>query len=207
MKLPRFLSLAVAITGLNILLIQALPKFVADQEMSAQEKTMMDQMAKYGTPTKGHEFLKKFVGDWDVAITAWSAPGAPPQVSKGAMKNQLIFDGRYVKCDFEGMMGGMAFKGLQVIGYDLFKKMYTTFWIDSMSTSFLTTSGTVDMTGNVLTETGTSPDPMTDGKTMQKYKDVTTFMPDGTYRFQMFMVMPDGKEMKSIELVCTRKMM
>ena len=49
------------------------------------------------------------------------------------------------------------------------------------------------MAGNVLTETGTSPDPMTDGKTMQKYKNVTTFMGDGKYKFEMFMVMPDGK--------------
>ncbi|MGZ5498724.1 MAG: DUF1579 family protein, partial [Candidatus Aminicenantales bacterium] len=124
----------------------------------------------------------------------------------GTMKNQLIFDGRYVKCDFEWMMGGMTFKGLEVIGYDLFKKMYTTFWVDSMSTAFLTTSGTLDMAGNVLTETGTSPDPMTDGKTMQKYKNVTTFMAEGKYKFEMYMITPDGKESKGLELVCTRKM-
>ena len=174
--------------------------------MSAQDKKMMDQMMKYGTPGKSHEFLKKYVGDWDVDISTWSMPGAPAQTSKGTMKNQLIFDGRYVKCDFEGMMSGMNFTGLEVIGYDLFKKMYTTFWIDNMSSAFLTTSGTLDMTGNVLTETGTSPDPMTDGKTMQKFKNVTTFMGDGKYKFEMFMVMPDGKATKGMELVCTRKM-
>ncbi|MGZ5468471.1 MAG: DUF1579 domain-containing protein [Candidatus Aminicenantales bacterium] len=206
MKLRRFILLAALITSVNILLIRALPSLIAHQEMSAQEKQMMEQMMKYGAPGQGHEFLKKFVGDWDVAISAWPAPGAPAQMSKGTMKNQLIFDGRYVKCDFEGMMGGMTFKGLEVIGYDLFKKMYTTFWVDSMSTAFLTTSGTLDMAGNVLTETGTSPDPMTDGKTMQKYKNVTTFMAEGKYKFEMYMITPDGKESKGLELVCTRKM-
>jgi Protein of unknown function (DUF1579) len=206
MKLSRFLFLAAVITGVNILVIEALPSLSTLQEMSAQQKKMMDQMVKYGTPAKGHEFLKKYAGDWDVAISTWQVPGGPAQMSKGMMQNQLIFDGRYVKCDFEGAMEGMPFKGLEVIGYDLFKNKYTTFWIDSMSTTFLTTSGTLDMSGNVLTETGTSPDPMSDGKTMQKFKNITTFMADGKYKFEMFMVMPDGKELKGMELVCTRKM-
>lgn len=206
MKLSRFLLLAVVIAGVNIIVIRALPSITGDQEMSAQDKKMMDQMMKYGTPGQGHELLKKYVGDWDVEVSTWPAPGAPAQKSKGTSKNQLILDGRYVKCDFAGMMGGMNFTGFEVIGYDLFKKMYTTFWIDSMSTSFLTTSGTLDMAGKVLTETGSSPDPMTDGKTIQKFKNVTTFMADGKYKFEMFMVMPDGKESKGMELVFTRKM-
>jgi hypothetical protein len=206
MRSLRLLLLAVLITGVNIVLVQALPSIFSDQEMSAQDKKMMEQMMKYGTPGAEHEFLKKYVGDWDVDITSWSGPGAPAQMSKGTMKNTLIFDGRYLKSDFEGTMGGMTFKGLEVIGYDLFKKMYTTFWVDSMSSSFMTTSGTLDKTGKVLTETGMSPDPMTDGKTMQRFKNVTTFMGDGKYKFEMYMVMPDGKEAKGMELVCTRKM-
>jgi hypothetical protein len=46
---------------------------------------------------------------------------------------------------------------------------------------------------------------MTDGKTMQKVKNVTTFLADGKYRFEMFMVDPDGKETKGMELLCTRR--
>jgi hypothetical protein len=206
MKLARFLLLAALITVVNMALIQALPLFVGGQETSAQDKKMMEQMMKYGTPDKNHELLKKYVGDWDVDISTWQDPMAKPQMSKGTAKNTLILDGRYVKSDFEGMMGEMKFQGLEIIGYDLFKKMYTTFWVDSMSTSFLATTGTINTAGNVLTETGMSPDPMTDGKTMQKYRNVTTFISDGKYKFEMFMVMPDGKETKGMELVYTRKM-
>jgi len=206
MKLSRFLLLAAAITGVNILLIQALPPVVGDQEMSAQDKKMTEQMMKYGTPDKNHELLKKFVGDWDVDISTWQDPMAKPQMSKGTAKNTLILDGRYLKSSFEGAMGDMKFQGLEIIGYDLIKKMYTTFWVDSMSTSFMVTTGTLNTAGNVLTETGMSPDPMTDGKMMQKFKNVTTFISDGKYKFEMFMVMPDGKETKGMELVYTRKM-
>ena len=203
-KNPCFWS--VVIMAFVALALPAAAQMPGQQEMSPQEKMMMEQMMKYGTPGPGHELLKKYVGDWDVDISMWPNPGGPPQTSKGTMKNALIFDGRYVKCDFEGMMGGMNAKGLEVIGYDLFKRMYTTFWIDSWSTAFTFTSGTLDAAGKVLTETGLFPDAMTDGKTMQKVKNVTTFMGDGKYKFEMFMVMPDGKEMKGLELVYTRKM-
>ncbi len=125
--------------------------------------------------------------------------------SKGTIQSQLIFDGRYVVSHFEGMMGGMASKGLEVIGYDLLKNLYTTFWIDSWSTTFLVTSGKLDASGKVLTEFGMFPDVMTDGKTMQKVKNVTTFPADGRYTFEMFMVGPDGKEWKGLELDCLRR--
>ncbi len=125
--------------------------------------------------------------------------------SKGTIQSQLIFDGRYVVSQFEGMMGGMASNGLEVIGYDLLKNLYTTFWIDSWSTTFLFTSGKLDASGTVLTESGTFPDVMTDGKTMQKVKNVTTFPADGKYTFVMYMVGPDGKEWKGLELDCVRR--
>ena len=188
-----------------VFLAATLPAPGAGQQTSAQEQKMMEQMMKYGTPGKSHEFLKMYVGAWDVDITTWQAPGAPPMMSKGSMDNEVIFDGRYVKCDFRGEMSGMKFGGLEVIGYDLFKNMYTTFWIDSWSTSFVVTTGTLDGTGKILTETGLFPDMMTDGKTMQKVKNVTTFLADGKYRFEMFMVDPDGKETKGMELLCTRR--
>jgi len=170
-----------------------------------QEKKMMEQMTKYGTPGKHHELLKNYVGEWDVNVKTWEQAGAAPMASTGTIQSQLIFDGRYLVSHFEGTMGGMASKGLEVIGYDLLKHRYTTFWIDSWSTTFLVTSGTLDASGKVLTETASFPDVMTDGKTMQKVRNVTTFLADGRYTFEMFMVMPDGKEWKGLELDCARK--
>ncbi len=180
------------------------PRMSSAQEMSAQDKQMMEMMMKYGTPGKNHELLKKFVGNWDVEIKSWQKPGEQPMTSKGSMKADLLFGGRYVKCDFEGMMMGQMFTGLEIVGYDLFQNKYVTFWIDSMSTAFLQTSGTLDASGMVLTETGSTPNPMTGG--MEKLKNVTTFMPDGKIKFEMIMFMPDGKEFKSMEILYTKKM-
>lgn len=203
MKSARFLFM-VALIAVLLMPIQAVPRKYSAQEISAQDKQMMEMMMKYAMPGKNHELLKKYVGDWDIEARSWAKPGDEPMMSKGTQKNELIFDGRYVKCQFEGMMMGQKFMGIEIIGYDLFQNKYVTFWIDTMSTYFFLTTGTLDATGKVLTETGMSPDPMTGG--MQKVKDVTTFMQDGKYKFEMFMVGPDGKEFKTMELLATRKM-
>jgi hypothetical protein len=198
--------MAGAITGLNILVIQALPFMIQGQETSAQER-MQAQMMKYGTPGKPHEFLKRFVGDWDVEITAIPpVPDAQPQKSKGTMKSQIIFDGRFLRSEFDGMMGNAPSKGFQINGYDLFQNVYTTIWLDSWSTSFLVLKGTLDPSGNVLTSTGEAPDPMTDGKTLEKLKTEVTFMGEGKYRFELYMAGPGGDYVKTLEMVFTRKM-
>jgi len=205
MRAARFLFLA-AFIAVFLISTLAIPAASSAQEMSDQDKKMMEMMMKYGTPGKNHEIFKKYVGDWDVETKSWPKPGAEPMIGKGSMKNELIFDGRYVKCKFEAMMMGMKFTGMQIVGYDLYQNKYVTFWIDNMSTSFVYSSGLLDESGKVLTETGEWPDPMTEGKKMQKVKNVTKFIEDGKYMFAMFMVMPDGTEFKSMELTLTRKM-
>ncbi|MGZ7066046.1 MAG: DUF1579 family protein, partial [Candidatus Aminicenantales bacterium] len=119
-------------------------------------------------------------------------------------KFRLIFDGRFLEGQFEGMMMGQGFQGRQIVGYDLYQNKYVSFWIDNMSTAFFLTSGMLNAAGNVMTETGTWPNPMTGGT--QKVKIVTTFTPDGKYMFEMFTYTPDGKEFKSMQLTGTRKM-
>jgi len=204
MRMKHLVLLVALLTALALAAAFAFPRASAGRQTSDQDKKMMEQMMKYGTPGKNHELLKNYVGDWDVEIKMWPNPAAEPMISKGTYKNQLIFDGRYLKGQFEGLMGGMKSMGLEVIGFDLFKNKYTTFWIDSWSTSFVWTSGTLDASGKVLSETGMFPDPLTDGRETQKVRNVTTFIGDGQYRFEMFMSLPDGREMKGLELLCTR---
>lgn len=203
MKAKYFLFSA-ALTVVFLFSNQAFSGTTFAQEMSSQEKEMMEMMMKYGTPGEHHELLKKYVGDWNVEVKSWPQPGAEPVTSQATQKNELILNGRYLKGKFQGMMMGQTFEGMEFIGYDLFKEKYVTVWIDNMSTSFFLSIGTLDESGKVLTETGQMPDPMTGG--MQKVKNVTTFMEDGKYRFEMFMIMDNGTEFKSMELLAARKM-
>jgi hypothetical protein len=196
----RFRRTALFILAVAILAPGLIP--APSQEQQTDPK-MMEMMQKYGMPGKNHEFLKKYAGTWDIAVKGWPQPGAEPMMSTGMMKNELIFDGRYVRCEFESTMMGQPFKGLEIVGYDLFQKKYVTFWVDNMSTAFFLTTGTLDAAGKVLTDTGTWPDMMTGGS--QKVKNVTTFESPDKFIFSMYMVGADGKEFKSMELTATRK--
>lgn len=173
------------------------------QQKAMTQQQMMEQMMKYSTPVKEHEYLKKYAGAWDVEVKSWMQPEAEPMVEKAKMKGEVIFGGRYIKCEFDGTMMGQPFNGLQVIGYDLYQKKYVTFWIDSMSTYFSLTSGTIDPMGKTLTETGIWPDAMTAGT--RKVKIVTTWLADGKFRYDMYMVGPDGKEAKTMEIMYSRR--
>ncbi len=195
----RRIFLTILLVAVFVSTLMAFPQ--QQKQMSQQE--MMAQMMKYAMPTKDHDFLKNYVGNWDVEVKSWTQPGAEPMMSKGTMMGELFLDGRFVKCNFEGLMMAQPFKGMQVTGYDLFQKKYVGFWIDNMSTCFYLTTGTLDASGKVLTETGMWPDPMTGGAS--KVKIVTTHM-DGKFRFEMFMTGPDGKEFKSMEIMYSRKM-
>jgi hypothetical protein len=136
-------------------------------------------------------------------MKSWMKPEDEPMVSKGTMKGEVIFDGRYLITKFESSMMNMPFKGMQIMGYDLFQKKYVANWIDNMSTAFAPTTGTLDMAGKILTETGVWPDPSTGGTA--KVKIVTTWLADSKYKFEMFMPGPDGKDIKWMEMTATKK--
>jgi len=181
----------------------AAPVAVQGQDKAMTQEQMMEQMMKYANPVKEHAYLKKYVGTWEAEMKMWSQPGTEPTTGRGVMKAETIFDGRYVKCDFEATMMNMPFRGLQITGYDLFQKKYSAVWIDNMSTYFSPTTGTLDPAGKIFTETAVWPDPMTGGTSQVKM--VTTWLSDTKYRFEMFMVGPDGKDFKSMEMLYTKR--
>jgi hypothetical protein len=175
----------------------------AAQQQAVSQKEMMDRMMKYATPTKAHEFLKNYVGTWDVEVKSFEQPGAPPIVSEGTMTGELVLGGRFALCHFDSQMMGTPFTGMQLMGYDLYQMKYAGIWIDSMSTAFYPTTGTLDASGKVLTEIGLWPDPMTGGS--QKVKIVTTIVGPGQYTWKVFIAGPDGKEFMSMDITYTKK--
>jgi hypothetical protein len=175
---------------------------------SAQEKPkdMQEQQrqAAYvaaNAPNEHHEFLKKFIGDWDVRMTFWTAPGKPPVMSRATARSDVRFGGRFLFVSFTGDMMGQPFAGQQIVGYDNMEKMYNTFYLDSTSTHIFVTKGV--RLGDVISETGTWPDPIT-GKAFGVHAR-TTFLDNDEYLYEQFMVQDDGTEVKSFELRCQRK--
>jgi hypothetical protein len=199
------MSLRRSLIGVGLIVLLVASVAVAAQKQQAMsQKEMMDRMMKYAAVTKAHDFLKNYVGKWDVEVKAFEQPGGQPMVSKGSMTGELIMGGRFALCRFQGEMMAMPFMGLQLMGYDLFKNKYAGIWIDSMSTAYYPTTGTLDDSGKILNEAGMWPNPMTGGS--NPVRIVTTLLGPGKYTWQMFQAGPDGKESMSMEITYTKKM-
>jgi hypothetical protein len=175
--------------------------FATAQTTAQDEQKAMEAYMKAGAVTENHAYLKKLAGAWTAKTTMWMAPGQPPSESGGTIEGRLIMGGRFVVMDFKGTMMGQPFEGFQISGYDNMLKKYTTLWIDNTSTAFFMLAGALDAK-NVLIQTGEWADPMSG---ITKVRAVVRFPNPDEYVWEQYMVMPDGKEFKSMEMRCTRK--
>jgi hypothetical protein len=162
---------------------------------AAAKEAMMAEMMKYANPGPQHEMLKPMVGTWNAVVKSWTG-GPEPTVNKGVMKNSMMLGGRYLESRYKGTYDGKPFEGYGLTGYDLKKNQLISFWIDDMSTSWMTTSGGISADGKELTGTGTV-DGM-DGKPMA-VRTVTKIEGPAKHVYTMYGTM-NGQEMPMMEI-------
>lgn len=122
------------------------PKADAKSEawVPVDSATAMKTMMEYATPGKEQAAIAKTDGAWSAETTMWMAPDAPPMTSKGDVQNKMIMGGRYQQMTFKGNMMGQPFEGQSVTGYDNARKVWTSSWIDNMSTGIMNMDGSWD---------------------------------------------------------------
>src|SRR4051812_41086306 len=205
----RIKQLAVCVVAIS--LVTALWTNIARSEDKLADKPaagamptpeqMMAIMAKYGTPGPEHAKLKRMEGNFDAEVTMQMMPDAPPQTSKGKIKNTMIMDGRYLQGEYEGEMMGQPFKGMVLMGYDRYAKKFTSTWIDSMSTLAMNSEGTADSSGKISLKC-TFDCPITQSK--RTTREVLTIDGLDSHTMEMYDTTPDGHEFKSMTIKYTR---
>ena len=199
MRMGRML---IAVGCVAMLAGAALAKKKEEKKKEPAPDPMAVAMAKYATPGPQHKMLASTVGSWSVAGKFWMDPSKPPMESNGTAEVKPMGD-LWVTQDFKGEFMGKPFMGHGVDGYDLTKNKYVGTWVDSMGSFIMSSEGTADATGKVITCTANDFDPMS-GKT-GTVREVTKFDSDKQHTMTMYKTGPDGKEMKMMELVYTRK--
>lgn len=195
----RTLAGAIALVAVTALVTQ-----VVSQDQGAMDE-QMKKWIEFATPGKEHQEMAAKVGKWDLDISMWMDPAAPPTKSTGTAEYKVAMDGRYVIEHVDSMMdmgGGMVmpFKGMAIAGFDNMTKKYVSSWIDNMGTGIMISEGT--MAGNVLTMEGMHSDCST-GKAV-RHKMVMTNVDKNNFKFEMFGPGADGKDMKHMEIVYKR---
>ena len=189
--------------ALSILVLVAAGLSAQDQ-MSAEEKAMMEAWMKAATPGEAHKKLEPFVGSWDVTVKSWMSPGAPPMESTGSAESRWILGGRYIEERFQGNFMGQPFNGIGYTGYDNTKKHYVSTWMDNMSTSVMYSAGNADSSGKLMAFAANMADPTAAGKNVRV--DMKISVADNDHHMmEMWGPAPDGTVYKSMEIRYTRK--
>ena len=178
-------------------MLTALALFGANNSLFSQEPPPME------APTKEHQWLKQFVGEWESEAEVFHEPGKPPIRGKGTETARLV-GGFWVVSQGESEMMGMKFSSVLTLGYDPKKKKYIGSWVDSMASHLWTYEGTVDVTGKILTMRAEGPCPMDPGK-LCKFREVTEIKDPDNRVFTSWVVGDDGKETMFLRVVSKRK--
>lgn len=178
------------------------PTLLAQDKMPTPEE-MQKIWQENMTPGAQHKYLENFVGQWNAVITTWLQPGAEPMVANCEVDAQMILGGRYLYFTMKGTMMGMPFEGININGYNNYKKEFFTLWLDNQSTAFVDSYGSLDEAGKVRTENGLWDDPIT--RTKMKVKTIDTMVDKDKHVYDMIVMLPNGTEFKSMTIVYTRK--
>lgn len=134
---------------------------------------MSQTMPSFPAPTKEHEFLKQFEGDWDFDSEGMMVEGQPPLECTGEMHGKML-GGFWIVSQSTTNSPGQSVNAIQTIGYDPEKKKYIGTWIDSMMGHMWKYEGEVDAGGKKLVLEADGPNFTTPGKT-SRFRDAYEF--------------------------------
>jgi len=163
----------------------------------------MEKMQAAAAVNENHKQLQKLVGTWTTVSRMWMEPGKPPVETTGTAEVKSILGDRYVEEHHAGTFMGKPFNGQGMTGYDNLRKKYVSTWVDNAGTGIMRMEGSYDAAKKTMTMIAEEIDPMS-GK-LKPFKITDTFDSDKQHTFAMFEAGPDGKEVKSFEIIYTRK--
>jgi hypothetical protein len=140
-------------------------------------------------PTKEHEWLKKFAGEWTSEAEMSCDPTQPPMHYTGTESSRML--GNYfLIAQGKGDSVEMPYASVLTLGYNPEKQKYIGTWVDSMLGYMWQYEGAVNAAGTTLTLD--TEGPCGEGGKVTKFKEVTEFKSDDHRIFTSSMLRDDG---------------
>ena len=212
MKTNKLIGVAVAAAGLGAIGMAAAfsqpetdhpgKRYVEELRSSAMGPEVMEAYMKAGEPGVAHELIAMMQGNFKATNRMWLSPDAEPMESTATSSNTIIMGGRFLETDYAGDIMGMPFTGKGLMGYDNNRKLFTSMWIDSMTTGISTSMGNLDESGTAITLIGEMDEPTT-GEMGKAYKTVFRIIDEDTHVMEMWEVLY-GEPFKVMEIAYER---
>ena len=151
---------------------------------------------------KEHEWLKQFVGEWDIESKAHLGPDQPTVQCAGKLTSRMLGD-FWVVNEMKATMMDTTVTGIQTIGYDAKEKRYEGTWVDSVSNHLWKYDGSVDDTGKILTLQADGPTTTPDAPPA-KYRDIYEFKSADRIELKSQMLGEDGNWITFLEGTAVR---
>lgn len=161
------------------------------------------EMPEMPKPTKEHELLKQFAGDWGFTAETVPVPGQESMKCKGKESAKMVGGFWYVS-NAEGDMMGMPVTNLLTLGYSPEKKKYIGTFVCSMDGTLWQYEGAMDESGKKLTLETEGPSMMEPGKKC-KFREVLELKDNDHKTFTSSMQDDKGNWVKIVTMEYVRK--
>jgi hypothetical protein len=172
-------------------------------EMTPAQKAEMEAYMKAGTPGAPHQALASTAGSYDLKIKSWHEPGGPAMEDTGTATRTMTLGGRVLVEEISASMMGMPFTGRGTTGFDNVSGKYWATWNDSMSTGIMVSEGTCDTANKTCSFAGSWNDAVKKGPVTARM--TSRWTSPTTEVFELYGPSKDGKEMKMMEILYTKK--
>ncbi len=154
-------------------------------------------------PTKEHELLRQFVGEWTAVAEATPAPGQPAIRAEGTESAKMIGGFWYVS-QGEATMLGTPVTSMLSIGYDPAAKQYIGTFLCSADSTLWKYTGQMDEAGKKLTLEAEGPS-VVDPATKAKYRETLELKSPDHKVFTSYIQGADGEWTKIVSVEYKRK--
>ncbi|MEO8589522.1 MAG: DUF1579 family protein [Flavobacteriales bacterium] len=168
----------------------------------AQEPAQEPWM-KYMLPGEDHELLQPYEGEWTEEISMWMAADGEPQKFQLGCSMRMALEGRFLEMAHSGLLSGMPFGGLTMLGHNNASDRFELMSISNMGTGILELQGPWKEKGRTIELLGEMASPVGDGTI--KVRQLITLVDKDTLLIENFDTYPGSAEYRSIAYRFTRK--
>jgi hypothetical protein len=185
----------------------AMPKAPSFPERSLlkDDLTLLDDLSPaldQPLPGPHHAVLKDLEGTWDFVAVTYMDFGVTAVTNDGVAENRLVVNDLWLVTDFKTSILDVPYRGHEILGFDVVKGRYVGTWVDSMSTSMMTSEGTYDEATRTLTLTMKGRDGTGAEVVM---KGITRFIDKDHHAWTAKLLLPDGEEIVTMEIRYERR--